>query len=590
MSAAAFLRLWRNERAVVAPMVAVLSASLIGAAGFALDAAAYYAGNRSLRAATEAAALTAAMDPANGAARAQAYLVRNGFAASVFKSIEIGRYCPNVHLQPAQRFDTSYTLCAGNGQSNAVRIKTSAPSRQYLSRILGPANPIPQLAATATAARIDEAGIGITSGIVTVTNSLVNSVNDLLGALLNVHLTLSTANVEALVNGDVDAGLFFDALARRVGETGTYGDLVARSVELSDLMNAAGDAAPNAATAATLRLLGTQIGVGHQVPLSGLFGLGLFKDMPVGEADAKPALRAGLNAYQLWAFAVQSGSGTINLSNAVSMVVSGSTVKITGLARGPLSRPRFSFGPAGETNASTGALRLQLQIGLGNISVLGSAVSVQSVPVLIDIAAAQAELTAIDCASTAEQARDTGVTIHGSSGLVNAYIGTAPANAMTSPMPSISASDIGQARIVNVLGLVTVDARAIAGPVMGNSANVVFGPGGQGTVGSPSQPGTPVSIGNGSQVGPLLSTLSSSIAAANGVQVNVLGLCLPVVCASTASAVRTQLVNGIVTPLAGLVGSTADPLLDDILAALGIQLGHATLWATGARCGVPVLV
>ncbi|MBO9580455.1 MAG: hypothetical protein J7498_06150 [Sphingobium sp.] len=571
-------------------MVAVLSASLVGAAGFALDAATYYAGNRNLRAATEAAALTAAMDPANGASRAKAYLVRNGFDPSVFKSIEIGRYCPNVHLQPAQRFDTSYAMCAGNGQSNAVRIKTSAPSRQYLSRILGPANPIPQLAATATAARIDEAGIGTTSGIVTVTNSLVNSVNGLLGALLNVHLTLSTANIEALVNGNVDAGLFFDALARRVGESGTYGDLVARSVELNDLMNAAGDAAPNATTATTLRLLAIQVGTGHRVPLSGLFGLGLFKDMPVGEADTKPTLRAGLNAYQLWAYAVQSGSGTIDLSNAVSMLVSGSTVKITGIARGPLNRPRFSFGPAGETSTSTGALRLQLQIGMGNISVLGNPVPVQSVPVLIDIAAAQAELTAIDCAATAEQARDTRVTIHGSSGLANAYIGTAPANAMTSPMPAISASDIGQARIVNALGLVTVDARATAGPVMGNSANVVFGPGGPGTVGSPSQPGTPVSIGNGSQVGPLLSTLSSSIAATNGVQVNILGLCLPVVCDSTASAVRAQLVNGIVTPLAGLVGSTVDPLLDNILAALGIQLGHATLWATGARCGVPVLV
>jgi uncharacterized membrane protein len=91
-------------------------------------------------------------------------------------------------------------------------------------------------------------------------------------------------------------------------------------------------------------------------------------------------------------------------------------------------------------------------------------------------------------------------------------------------------------------------------------------------------------------VGPLLTSLSSSIGAANGLQVKILGLCLPVVCDATAATVRSQLLSGIVNPLAGLVGTTADPLLDNLLAALGIQLGHATLWATGARCGVPVLV
>jgi len=38
------------------------------------------------------------------------------------------------------------------------------------------------------------------------------------------------------------------------------------------------------------------------------------------------------------------------------------------------------------------------------------------------------------------------------------------------------------------------------------------------------------------------------------------------------------------------VGSTVDPLLDSVLAALGIQLGDASVWVTGARCGVPVLI
>jgi uncharacterized membrane protein len=63
-----------------------------------------------------------------------------------------------------------------------------------------------------------------------------------------------------------------------------------------------------------------------------------------------------------------------------------------------------------------------------------------------------------------------------------------------------------------------------------------------------------------------------------------------VVCATQTTLVRNALLPALVTPLTGLAGSTADPLLDNLLAALGVQLGHATVWVNGARCGVPVLV
>lgn len=581
--------LWDDQHAAVAPMVAALGAALIGAAGFALDAGLYYVGERDLRAVTDAAALAAAMDPAQAGSRARDYLNRNGYDPAILQSVELGRYCADSRIGAGQRFDPSLARCPGNGQINAVRIRTSKPARQFLTKVLGSANPLPDLAATATAARIDEAGMGITSGILTVSNSLVTSVNGLLSGLLGVNLQLSNADVETLMGSNIDAGLFFDALARRVGETGSYNDLTSRTVGLQDLMRAAASAG-SGPTATTLGLIADRVSNSYTVPLSGLFGLGVWKNMPVGGADEQPALRAGLNAYQLLAFAVQSGNGSIDLSDAVSLVAGGSTVRVAAMATGPMDRPRFSFGPAGETSAGTSALRLQLLIGLGNISVLGNAVSVDSLPVLIDVAAADATITAIDCPGTAEQARDTRVTVHARTGLVNAYIGNAPAHAMTRPMPPISAADISQARIVNLLSLVTVDARAVAQPVMGNSGDLVFGPGGQGSIGRPGAPGTAASIGNGSQTGPLLTSLIGSIGAANGLQVKILGLCLPLVCDSTATAVRAQLLNGITAPLAGLAGSAADPLLDNLLTALGIQLGHATLWATGARCGVPVLV
>ncbi len=570
-------------------MVAALGAMLIGAAGFALDAGLYYVGQRTLRAATDAAALAAAMNPAQAAARARDSLTRNGYDPTILQSVELGRYCPDVGLNAAQRFDAGMALCPGNGRVNAVRIRTGQPARRFLMQVLGPANPLPDLAASATAARIDEAGVGITSGILTVTNALVNSVNDLLGALLGVKLRLSTADVEALMASNIDAGLFFDALAQRVGESGTYGALTSRTVGLQDLLHAAASAADNSATAATLTLLAGQVSNGYAVPLRGLFGLGVWKNMPVGGANEAPALRAGINAYQLFSFAVQAGNGSVDLSNAIGTVAPGSSVKLAALATGPMDRPRFSFGPAGETSVATSALRLQLQVGLTNIALLNNLVSI-NLPVTIDIAAAQGQLSAIDCPDTAEQARDTRVTVQANTGLVNAYIGSVPAGAMTRPMPALSAADVQSTRIVSLLGIVTVDSRAVAQPVMGNSGALLFGPGGQGSIGRPGSPGTSASIGNGSLVGPLLTSLVGSLAASDGLQVQLLGLCIPIVCETTTALARSQLLNGLVNPLAALVGTTIDPLVTNLLAALGIQLGHATLWVTGARCGVPVLV
>ncbi|WP_022681866.1 TadG family pilus assembly protein [Sphingobium bisphenolivorans] len=573
-----------DARAAVAPMVAMLGTALVGAAGFALDGGLYYVGSRDLRAVTDAAALSAAMNPAQALARARATLTRNGYDPAIIQSVELGRYCADGRLTAAQRFDPSLSRCTGNGQANAVRVRTQKPASRYLTRVLSAA--LPDLSATATAARIDEAGIGITSGMLTVSNSLVKSVNDMLGALLGIKLTLNSATIEALMRSDVDAGRFFDALARRVGESGSYADLTARTVGLQDLLLAMAEGAGNAPTAAALNLVAGQVSNGYSVPLTGLFGLGVWKDMPVGGADEQPALRAGINAYQLFAFAVQSGNGAIDLSDAVSLLGGGSTVRLAGLATGPMDRPRFSFGPAGETSVGTSALRLKLDLALTGISVLGS--PVEPLSLLIDIAPARAEVSAIACPDTAEQARDTRVTAHVQSGLVNAYLGVPPANAMARPMPPISAADIGQARLVNILNLITVDARAVAQPVMGTSGDLLFGPGGQGSIGRPGAPGTPASIGNGSQTGPLLTSLIASLTAANGLQLKVGPLCLPLVCDSAGA--RSILLGAITAPVTGLLGTAADPLLDNLLAALGIQLGHATLWATGARCGVPVLV
>ena len=593
----------RDERGVVGPAVAVLAISLLAAAGLALDVGLYYMGNRELRSATEAAALAAAMVPADAQSRATGYLQRQGYDPSVLKRVEVGYYCANIRWGSTTRFVPSgaaSTDCPGSSVQNAVRLTTGKPSRRFLTGVLGGASPIPDLSATASAARVDEAGVAITSDILrithgSVTDTLVSTVNGLLGALVGLKLNLSAPEIQALMANNVDAGMFFDKLAARAGHTGTYRELVQGSYGMQDIALAAADAAYDPATAAALRRFGSLVGNGYRVPLANLFGLGLWSNVPVGGSDVQPALRAGLNAYQLISFAAQAGPGAIDASDLVSVVVPGSTVRIAAVANGALAQPRFSFGPAGETRVATSQVRLQLALGLPKIAIplLGAPLlDVNSLPVLIDIAPASAQVTQIACSGTDNQARDTQVSVRADSGLVRAYIADVPAAAMTKAMPEITT--VSPANLVNsdLLGLVRISATAkvVAGPVLGNSNTLTFGPGGNGTVGSPKVPGTAASVRNASQVGPTVNSLIGGLPGGLDVRVSLLNNLLGISTQPILSAVLSGLVGSITTQLTNLVGSAVDPLLDSVLAALGIQLGDATVWATGARCGVPVLI
>lgn len=601
----------RDERGAMGPAIAVLSISLIAAAGLALDVGLYYMGNRDLRSATEAAALSAAMRPAHARGRAAEFLAKNGYPHSVLKSVEVGYYCANVATKyPAgQRFVTGGAVlaeCPGSTKQNAVRLTTEKESRRFLTGILGGAGPIPNLTATASAARIDEAGIAVASDLLRltsggVTDAVVNLVNTLLYGLLGVQLNLSAPDITALMSNNVDAGLFFDALAKRKGVTGTYSDLVAGTYSMNDIALAAADAAQatgKSATVATLTRIAPLMS-GKQVSLKNLFGLGVWKNMKVGGADVKPALRAGLNPYQLILFSAQAGASGLNLSGLTGLALPGSTVKLVAVANGPMAQPRFSFGPAGETRVSTSQLRIKLDVGIPKIAVSLPLLNllnleVKQLPLLLDIAPASATITDITCST--DQANDTSVRVAGKSALLSAYIADVPESQVTKDMTEVVPT--GPAQLLNTeVGLgalkilsIKATANAKVTPVTGAEQPVVFGPGGNGTISTPDAPGTAGSIRNRAQVTNTISNLTADLSRNIDVRVSLLNNLLSISTAEVTRIVLGGLLDGITTALLNLTGNVVDPLLDNLLAALGVQLGDATIWVTGARCGVPVLI
>jgi uncharacterized membrane protein len=566
-----------DRSGAVAPIVAVLGTALVLTAALALDVGAYYSGDRKLQAATEAAALHAAGDPANALARARDYLQRNGYAASVIRSVQAGRYCPDKSLPATGRFFASAAAspCPGNGLPNAVRVKTRQSGVPYILAMLGGAAAIPDITAAATAAKIDEAGLQISSGAVGLSNGVVNQ---LLTLLTGRNIALTAAQVTQLMSSDIDVGIFFDRLATRTGRTGTYSELLSSPVPFSDMLGAAGDAAAVSGSSATSTLLlnlAAQVGSSYNVSLSGLADLGVWEKMPVGSAEAPTALRAGINSFQLLVYSLQAGGRAPALSLT-------SAVRLSGMATDILSNPRFGYGPANETSAYTAVTRLLLDVDVNlNVPLLGpvlSLIGLQSlakVPLLIEIGSGSASIANIQCTSEADQ--DSVVTVNSRASLLKAYIGVAHSNPLGLPFKPLNQSDFDDATVLG--GVISLKA-AVEDPIA--SAQPVTFRRQNGTIGRPASAarpaiaGAPVTVTSGSQLGPFLATLGSKI------EVELLS--------NNLSFLLKPVLSIVGSTVGGVLSTVVDPLLTGLLAGLGIQTGTANIWVTGVRCGVPVLV
>ena len=594
---ARLLALLHDTRGATAPIVALLGAVLIGTTGVALDTGLYFTQDGDLESVTQAAALSAAAAPniADAQSRATAYLANNGYPAAKLKSVKVtlGYFCPDN--DPSTRsFSVTTPSCAGGstGQT-ALRLETTAKSSRYLTAALGAGALIPDLASTVTAARIDEAGLEMTTGVARLDPGLVNS---LLSLLAGRSIALTGAQLDALLASNVDAGRMFDALAARVGETGTYGDLVNRTVPVADILNACATAmgpGGDTTTINVLQLLAVQIGTVAQVPLKDLFGLGVWKNTPVDVGGigtaAKTGLRAGVNSYQLLTYALQSGGRTANLPGLQIGIPGVANVRLAGMATTPLNRARFAFGPKGETSVGTAALRLQLSVKLLDTNALLGALGislltpVSDLDVMIQVAAGQAQITGISCGQ--EAATDTQVAVAANSGLLDVFLGKPPADALSPTRPSpLKATDFTPTTLVNVaplgINVARVQLGVSAGSVTQASANPVFvqsgAGGGNATIGRPPYGGTAYMVGNKSALADTLRTLQLK----------------PSVCIAILPCVTTgdEVSKVLTTVAAPITALGVDPLVDSLLRGLGLQLGYTNIWVTGARCGVPVLV
>ncbi|HEY9344122.1 MAG TPA: pilus assembly protein TadG-related protein, partial [Inquilinus sp.] len=466
-----------GDRGAIAPFAALMLLPLIGTAALATDVGLWYAQRRHLQAAADMAALSAAQNPVEASAIAGDLLQRNGFDAEELKSITLGTYCPdfeNIKV-PADRFLPGLVACP-DGRTppapNAVMVsaQTTVPgvlSRAVLSEDEGSGQiggtpgsaddpNLHKVSVQATAARIDEAGFQAGTGLVEVDTQKSALLNAVLGNVLGTSINLTAVQYEGLLNANIDALTFLDALAINVDvSAGTYDGLLDAKISVGALLQATIDALNKAGAVTGIGLQAVQGLVSLQGQIVGnpdltvgdLMDLGVWKNLPIGGSTAPTALAADLNVFQLVTMAIQ----VANKHNAIYIPALNvglpgiASLQVTATVIEPPKSPPFAFGPKG-MRVHTAQVRLQLKLQLLDLyGLLGQGIQL---PLYVEAGEGDAVLKDISCGL--EPAEDTRVTVSAKSGVAKAYIGTLPANLMTNFDHEVSVNDIQPAALVDV--------------------------------------------------------------------------------------------------------------------------------------------
>jgi len=603
-----------GDRGAIAPFAALMLLPVIGVTALATDVGFWYAQRRHLQTATDMAALSAAQNPVEASAIAGDLLQRNGFGADALASTTIGTYCPdfeNIKV-PSARFLPGLAACP-DGRTptapNAVMVSAQTTVPGVLSRAMlsegegsgqiggapGASDPnLHKVSVQATAARIDEAGFQAGTGLVEVDTQKSALLNAVLGNVLGTRINLTAVQYEGLLNANIDALTFLDALAVNVNvSAGTYDGLLDAKVGVGSLLQAAINALKKAGTVTDVTIgslvsLQGQIVGNPELTVGDLVDLGVWKNLPIGESTAPTALAADLNVFQLVTMAIQ----VANKNNAI--YIPALNVGLPGIASlqvaatviEPPKSPPFAFGPEGMT-VHTAQVRLQLKLQLLDLfGLLGQGIQL---PLYVEAGYGDATLKDISCGL--EPAKDATVTVKARSGVAKAFIGVLPPNLLTNFSHRLTVEDFQPAALVDVsllglIGIVRVSGRAGVDVGSGSYQDLVFD---RGDIDNH----VAQSVASAGMIDNLLAELGGTDPVTkeprlklSACVISLGGLCLiPVKLDAVGKTVGA--LNQLLDPV---IKGVLDPLVDTLLAALGIRLGVMDVVVTGVRCGVPVLI
>lgn len=520
---------------------------LMAISGLAVDAGTFFLQKRKLQGIADAAALAGAANVnAARSAIGDAVHANGGDDVSVV-SVVAGSYVADTARTAAARFTS------GAVNPNAVRVTLNRDVPTFFGQFLT-GRPRITVAAQSTAARVDLAAFSLGSRLAAVQGGLPNAV---LSGLAGTELSLSVLDYQALVTGQVDILQFAEALRSTAQlQVASFGDILASSVTLPQAVNALAAATSDAAAAATLRRIATRLPADRIVPAD-LIDLGPLS----ANARADPDHPIQVDGYAIVQAMLQVGGRRHYVESDVDLALPGVASSRLMLVMGDHVRrsPWLSVGTGGGVTVRTAQTRLYL-----DTTVSGAGIAALRLPILIELAQAQAELRAVSCAS-ARSGVSVSLTVTPSVGEVAiadidaaafADLGTAirlrPATILKTPIATVTvAADIAlggtTSQLVDFSGSDIADGR-----IKTVSTNDIA----QGVVAS------------------LVERVSINVSGIGGLGVPLIG-----------APLATTIGNALRPAAAPL-----DQIVDQVTALVDVRIGQADVRVNGVHCGSPVLV
>jgi uncharacterized membrane protein len=547
-----------DRRGAVAVIVLAYMGVVLAALGLAVDVGSVFTASRKLQGMADLAAMAAANDLGDAASAAQATANSNGWSGPVSAATTLGDYQASSSIPVAQRFQP------GAPTTNAAKVTLTADADLFFGRLL-----IGQskwtLSRSATAAQAALASFSIGSRLLAIQGGAANA---LLSALTGSQISLTAVDYNSLASANVNLLGYANALQAQVGKQGSSLNTVlstnlSTGAALEALVQVLQAHGSNAAQA--VQALATAAGAGTPVNLSQLLDLGPYGEQDHGLITNGSAIQ--IDALDLADAILTLGQNGHLVQLDLTQTLPGLSQVTAWLAIGqrPSNSPWIAVDDAGQTTVYTTQARLYVDTKIapasGALTALG--VSLVDLPVLVEIASAEAKLASMNCSGgpTAQYAVLSVAPSVGDASI--ASINTAALNDFTHPVTQ-SPAILLSVPLVKVTGQAQVDIGGQDWQSVSFSQSDVQ-----------AQTVKTVTTNNIAQ-----STASTLLGDLN-LNVSVAGLNLGLNPATITAPLQSTLSS--VTP-------TLDSLINGLTGVLGVGLGQADVRLDGLRCGQAALV
>ena len=581
----------RDDRGVVAVIVALLLTVLLGFAALGVDVASLYRERASLQADSDMVAMSAMTDTDAATARAQHALAQNGRDSDTLVAVTTGRFLRNPAVPRGERFTP---LAPGSPGINGVLVTLTDDAPLHFARIFTPRTKV-DLTRSATAIRTGAASFSLDSNIIRLDPADLNAA---LSDSFGTSVTLSVLDIDVLSQTSVNMGDLLAQLRSQTGDTARNpAAILDARTDLGTMVAALQNLLPPAVSGSLNGLAG---GAGlAEIPVAAVVG-GI--DSALGLTAIEFASDINISALEVVTALGTANSYTHPVAQGANIGVTGVLSSAAQLAAGepPAQSGWIALGERG-VQLHRAAMRLKTDVAftpdlLGNLGV-GVSVTRVNLPVFVEVAGATATLEEINCGAadpdaTAARFSTAATPLNPENGTSVAalYLGTLDQAAFDSG--PIVPSDLGFADILDltlridlpllpdvVINGITLQARSHVALGASQEESISF------SMADVRANRTTRGFGSGdlqtTGIASLLSPDRTEIRVKPGQEGLITGLAAPLI-QTVLSTLPDRLLTGLTGPLDAVVGNTLD--------SAGLRLGEGELALTGHHCELIRLV